>query len=236
MQQGEVGERREPRTKVVEGKGDAEVAELFHNDHGVGDVEERHALGDLDHQALTRKTVFAQRFFNGGYQVRIVKLACGEVDGYEEIARVIAELFPRPCGGDGLSKREVSEIQDQIALFSRRNEDVRRYPSSSRVIPAHERLESDDPPALKVKNGLIVHRQVSGLKRLAKLLNQRELIDGLLMHARREECEAPLAQSLGLVERNVRVLEELGAVGEGVVGHHDADARADGRQFSESRD
>jgi hypothetical protein len=66
--------------------------------------------------------------------------------------------------------------------------------------------------------------RVPGLERLAKLLNQRELIDGLLVHGGRKEREAALAEALRLVESDVGVLEELRATAHRRVGHHDADA------------
>ena len=69
-----------------------------------------------------------------------------------------------------------------------------------------------------------MHREFAGLQGAAQLLDELEVADRLLVHAGREDGGAATVAALGLVEGDVGLLDEVGAVAVGLVEDHDADA------------
>ena len=71
---GEVGERGVTGAEVVQGKVHTEAVESFHHARGLGDVEQRHTLGDLDDEATWWQTAHRERSFNLRRESRVLEL------------------------------------------------------------------------------------------------------------------------------------------------------------------
>ena len=93
------------------------------------------------------------------------------------------------------------------------------------MLPAHQRLEADHLVRGEIDDGLVVHRDLTGLKRVPKLVDERETADCLLVHGGREQDVAALTLALGLVQGGVGVLDELGPVLARTINDLDPDAR-----------
>ena len=135
-----------------------------------------------------------------------------------EVDRDIRQAGPSTCSlpgfrlPDGLAQCEGAELEDEIALLCKRYEHVGGYLSPLGVLPAHQRLEADHLARGEIDDGLVMHRDLTGLKRVPKLLDESETADRLLVHLGREEHVAAFSLALGFVKGGVGVLDELGAV------------------------
>ncbi len=102
-------------------------------------------------------------------------------------------------------------------------------------LPAQQRLHADDLPAVDVDLGLVVELEVLVLERGAQLALERQQLAELERHVVLEDLVMAAAGVLGGVHRDVRVANEVVAVGRPARMHNDADARPDGQLASRDR-
>ena len=93
------------------------------------------------------------------------------------------------------------------------------------MVPAHESFKANNDARGEIHDGLVVHHQLVRLEGAAKLLDEREAADSLLVHAGAEEHGLAALLSLRHVEGDVGILDELSTVGALRIPHHDANAR-----------
>jgi hypothetical protein len=103
------------------------------------------------------------------------------------------------------------------------------------VLPAHERLDADDPLLLERDDRLIAQPQLAALGGVADVFGERERRHRALVLALVELRPLALAAALGLVHRQVRVAEQI-LIRQPPVGGREADARADRERAAVDRD
>ena len=225
MQEREVRQRGVTGPEVVERDGHPVVVEAFDHALGLDDIDECHALFDLEDEALWSKATGCERFFDHRQKVRVVELACGEVD------RDIGQdgLFTCPPPGlslpNGLVQRKGAELQDEIALLCKRDEHLGRHRSLLGVLPAHQRLEADHLARGEIDDGLVLHRDLTRRKRVPKVSEKLGPVDRLVVHGGGEDDVVARALALGLIQGGVSIPDEVGPGFARPLQHHGTDAR-----------
>lgn len=118
--------------------------------------------------------------------------------------------LPDPALAAGLAKHPPAEWQDQARLHGERDELRRWNQAALRVLPAHQRLQADDPAVRQAHDRLIVHRELLALDGTAQFSLQREARHGAGVHTRVEHGPAGLAPILGGIHRHVGLAQQLG--------------------------
>jgi hypothetical protein len=101
----------------------------------------------------------------------------------------------------------------------------RALPGPSRGIYRDSRLETDHLVRVEIDDGLVVNRDLTGLRRAPKLSDKLGTVDRLLAHGGGEQDVTTLALALGLVQGGVGVLDEFGPALARPLQDHGPDAR-----------
>ncbi len=135
--------------------------------------------------------------------------------------------MPLPQLRAGLVQHPVAQRQDQPAAFGNGNEGVRAQQAQFGVLPAHQRLGTDQPAAIGPELGLVMQHHFIALHRAAQFLQQLELAVGADVHRLGEERIAVPPRILGVVHGRIGVRHQF-AFGGGIGGvHRDAQAGGD---------
>src|SRR5215212_1650321 len=158
-------------------------------------------------------------------QVPMTELDGRQVDGDLQLLRPGRRLAA------GLAQDPFAEGDDQPTFLRYWNEFRRRDHSACWVIPAHQRLETDDL-ALHARLRLISKRQFTPLHCEAQVMLQGPALAQLAVHIRFEKLHVSAPGGLRAVERGVRVRKKgllLFAVGRK---YRNADAQTDAQTLS----
>ena len=113
----------------------------------------------------------------------------------------------------GALQHEQAEIDDQADLLGDADELRRRHPAHLRMVPARQRLEARDRAVLQPHDRLVEDGDLLALQRAAQLGFQRQAVGLARAHRRLEHLDAVAADALGVIHRELGVLEHLlGAV------------------------
>jgi hypothetical protein len=133
---------------------------------------------------------------------------------------------PAGRGAARRGERPPAERHDQVRGLGQGDERARRDQPPLGVLPANERLGAHRAARREVDDGLVVQHQLVVGQRAAQVRLELQPLDRRGVHRRREGLEAPLAAFLRLVEREVRVPEQVvGALA--AARDRDPDARGD---------
>ncbi len=126
----------------------------------------------------------------------------------------------------------VAELVDLAGLFRDRNEFGRRDHAAFGMTPAQQRLAGRDLAVLEIDHRLIVDFQAAIGDRLTQFEFQDSPRLGARVHAGLEEAVGPPSVTLGAVQREVRVLQQLVEVQPVARGERDADTGIRGDQVT----
>ena len=117
-------------------------------------------------------------------------------------------------GLDRLAHDQVGQRRDQAVLFRELDEFGRRDRAEFRMEPAGERLEADDAHVARAHQRLEIGLDVAVLDRAAQLLAQHHAALAFLAEFLGEMAAAAAPFGLGVIEREIGVLQQvLGVVG-----------------------
>jgi hypothetical protein len=200
----QVAERRVAGAEVVERNAHTDGPQVPQACRGVLVVRQQRALGELDLEQVRTQVVVAKALGQRRVDVGPGQLDAGHVDrdGHGIVARVqpTADLsaggidHPRPDG------------DDQPRVLGDRDELLGSHGSQLRALPAQQRLGADDLPLGDVDLGLIVELELVVLDRAAQVAFDERLPLGADDHVLGKELMRAAVLTLGVVERDVRVL------------------------------
>ena len=146
-------------------------------------------------------------------QVLPQQLARRDVDaGEDRLALAHGALPGRELLGGAL-QHEHAEIDDQADLLGDGDEFRRRGAAHLGMVPARQRLEAGDRAVLQPHDRLVEDGDLVALERAAQLRFEREAVGLARAHRRLEHLDAVAADALGVIHRELGVLEHLlGAV------------------------
>ena len=124
------------------------------------------------------------------------------------------------------SSTQRAERGDEAGLLGEADELGRADDAVARAVPAHERLDAEQPVLGDVEDRLVVDAELLALDGAAQVALGPQAREGVLAHLLVEELVAAAAALLGPVHRGVGLAEHrLGALGP--ARDRDADARRD---------
>ena len=102
----------------------------------------------------------------------------------------------------GFAQHPLVDRSDQTRLFGQRNENARGHGSALWMVPAHQRLESEDGA---VSRGLRLEMefQFVSLDRHCEVAMQQAAVSDLVIHGGFEESDRSAAFRLGAIQRGV---------------------------------
>ncbi|MCY1510187.1 hypothetical protein D9M68_445570 [compost metagenome] len=167
-----------------------------------------------------------------GAQHFVRQLVVAEVEGravhrHAQVVKALgAQAGQVPAGA---AQHPGVEFGDETIGLGDAYEAVRREQAELRVLPAHQGFQLGHLAAVEVEDGLVVENQALVLGQgQVQFLFQLQLEGGLVLQVPAEEVQVVAAAALGLVEREVGVLEQFLA-GFAIVGvEADADAGGHG--------
>src|SRR4029077_11371576 len=98
-----------------------------------------------------------------GRQVRVLQPTTTDVDADLQCLRGGKLDLPMAPGGAGLSEDPALEGPDQAGLVGQSDEVARRQQTSTWMIPAHQRLESEQDAVLEPNRRLVVQDELPPL-------------------------------------------------------------------------
>ena len=200
----QVGQRRVAGAEVVDGQGDAELAQQAEHvgrPHRVGHDQR---LGDLEDERARRHPVLAQGLVDLPGQAQVGEVAHRQVHGHRH---VVALGPPLRDGAQRQVEHRERERRDEAGVLDDRQELVGHDDAALRVPPAHERLEADDRAGAHVDLRLVLQEQLAALEALAQLGRERQPGRGVDVVRGLVELEAA-ALDLRAVERDVGPLQQ----------------------------
>ncbi|GBD19005.1 hypothetical protein HRbin27_01507 [bacterium HR27] len=121
--------------------------------------------------------------------IDVEKVGRTQVHTDREIGRE-TEAQPAPQLPAGLQEHPLRELRDQAGHFGERDEHARRHRSAHRMLPANQRLQTDDATAREIHDGLVMETEVSLLERSAEVAFERLPIDARLVEFGVEDSQA----------------------------------------------
>ena len=205
----EAGQHRVAGAEVVDRDADAEVAEPLEH-LGAPVLVDGETLGHLELEergrqaaiaASTSRTVPISR--SGDWKCRAERLTATRTGG-----RPVVRASRRPCWSAWRSTQVSTSTMRPDSSASGTNS---FGPSSAEdgVLPAHERLDADDPARAHVDLGLVADPQLVAANRLVELALTGEPLVGELVHALGVDLVAAGPVVLGPVQRAVGVAQQV---------------------------
>ena len=130
-------------------------------------VSSQEALRDLERERLGRQPRPAQHLGHVAREVGFLELPDRDVDG--EVERCMTRSRELPLAHAGARGLEYPQAQrhDDPGLLRELDELVGREQPPLRVLPAHERLDTDHAPVVELDDRLVVEAEVLFLERPA---------------------------------------------------------------------
>src|SRR6185295_7050665 len=179
-----------------------------HLDHLLGVLDEG-VLGDLEVEARRLQAGLLQDRLDVLLEARVVDLAQREIGGQRQVAPGGVEVVPAPERQAGLAEHHPSERQDQADLLGEWDEACRRDQAALRVVPAQQRLEAAQAPAVQLDDRLEDDAELAARLGLVKVGLEAELLLRPRQHRLVEDLEAAAAGRLGAVHRRVGVAQQV---------------------------
>ena len=218
----EVVEVRRRRPSARSASSEARAASRFCSTDGLGDLE--------DQRPRPAAASGVRRRRRPSTRPRVVERAGREVHRDVRVRREVAGVDRRGDVEAGAVEHPAVEVGDEAVLLGERHERARRDVAADRVVPAGQRLDADQPVRAEVEDGLVVQVELVEGERLAQLGGEPALLAGLPGERGVEDLAAGAAAGLGLVHRDVGVLEQGRGVAVERRGDRDADAGADAQR------
>ena len=135
------------------------------------------------------------------------QLPRGDIDAGESGSRVAQRALP----GAELARRAVeheqAELDDQPGFLGDVDEFGGRHPAEFRMVPARQRLEAGDGAILEPHDRLIEDGDLVALDRAPQIGLDRQPVGFARPHGRFEHVDAIAAVALGMIHRELGVLE-----------------------------
>ena len=208
---------------------DAEVDDRAQHAVDVLELREHRVLGDLETEAFGGDAVPVERRGNARREVAVAQLARRHVDRHRQLLGTAVVLAPDRELGEGLIEHVVVERADQTLLLGDGNELRRGDQPALGVAPADQRFEADRRLVEQAEDRLVEDVELARGERAAQVAGEAAgTREGVAPQSGVEHPRLVGAGALGLVHREVGVLEELGGVRAGVGAQHGADAGGHG--------
>ena len=123
----------------------------------------------------------------------------------------------------GALQHEQAEIDDQAGLLGDGDEFRRRHAAELRMVPARQRLEARDRAVFQPHDRLVQDGDLLALERAAQFGFERQAVGLARAHRRLEHLDAVAADALGVIHRELGVLEDLLGAVRLAVGEREAD-------------
>ncbi|MCY1413895.1 hypothetical protein D9M71_293330 [compost metagenome] len=109
----------------------------------------------------------------------------------------------------GLAHHPAVDFADQPGTLGNGNEVGRRYQPALRMLPAHQRLDADHPPAAQVMHRLVIHTQFLSFKGPAQLAGGLHALQGPCGQLLGVQGIAGAPTVLGLEQCRVGIAQQL---------------------------
>lgn len=153
----EVGERRVPRSEVVDDRRDPHGGERKERAlHRVDVVDER-ALRQLDLEPLPRQAALSERGANVRHDVRAPQVRCRHIDTHAH--RASRRVVPGPRVPARAPHDEAVDLHDEAGLLRDGDELHGRDVATIRQRPTYQRFEGLDAAVRQAHERLVVHGQ-----------------------------------------------------------------------------
>ncbi|MDT4821239.1 hypothetical protein FQZ97_544090 [compost metagenome] len=220
----EVADRRIAGTEIVDGEADALCLERAHFHQGVVGIGHQDVFGQLDLDPVRRDTVDLQQT-----QHALDEIALGEADG-GEVHRHPQPLVEHVAPDAELAADHLEHIEvdgDDPAGFLGQGNELIRADHLATAVPAHQRLETAQAPALQVQLRLVDHHELLVLQAHTGFPLHGQALLHLVVHLRHEGADAVASLVLGLVHRRVGIAQQGDGVAAVAGVAAEADAAAD---------
>ena len=169
-------------------------------------ISHQDAFRNLQFELLRRESGVCQHSVNPFQQVALCKLAGRKVHRHQLLPQ------PRPLPGHGLrtggGQHPFPERHDQTGFFSDGNEFLWRHQTMLRVLPANERLPTNQTPLTDRPLRLVMQHELCICQRPAQVIFQLQTFLHRLIHRRCVECPGITSLRLDLVHRHIGVLHQ----------------------------
>ena len=183
------------------------------------DVAHEGGLGHLDDQRGGLEPAELESVPHVLDEVVPVELEPGDVD---RDAEIVAERAPAGDLRARFAQHPASDIDDLPGRLEQRDELVRLDLAERGVLPAQQRLDADQREVVEAVDRLVVQHELVLFERRAQVELELVAVLDVGAHLRVEHRVAVLAGGLGLVQRHVRVAQQI----VGVLAVPDGDAHA----------
>ena len=129
--------------------------------------------------------------------------------------------------GAGAAQHPFADALDEVRFLGNRDEPGRADLAMFRMIPTHQRLDTDDMVVHRTHHRLVVYLQFVPLQRIMEIFLEEAAICRSLEQVGTEEAKASASTTLGGVERKIGVAHEAVAVIAVERRHRDAHRCAD---------
>ena len=183
------------------------TAQLHRDDRRPRGLSQERALGDLERErgGVERRARERIRHLEGETLAR--ELLCGDV--HADTERRVAALAPDRCLTACRIEDMTAEREDEPGLLGERDEVARKHEPAIRVLPTHERLDTDDAAVLQRDDRLVVDVELVGEDSALEVGLELEPLEDELVHRRLVEGIPALALALRSVHREVGAAHDL---------------------------
>ena len=137
---------------------------------------------------------------------RGIELAERHVHGHRQ---VVAGFAPRGSLFAGPNQHLTADRDDQSVLFEYRDELIGHYKSTNRVLPAEQRLDSDDYAGFNLEYRLVHKQELVAFDGKAKVLLEFDVTLHRPAHLGLEHDVALLSTGFRFIKGNVRIPQQL---------------------------
>ena len=209
--------------EIVEREAGAELADALEHLRGVLRVLHHQRFGQLELERAAREARAREHRAQVVDQILPQQLARRHVDAGEDRIALRAPCAASAELARGALQHEQAEIDDQADLLGDGDELRRRHAAHLGMVPARQRLEAGDRAVLEPHDRLIEDRDLLALERAAQVRFERQAVGLARAHRRLEHLDAVAADALGVIHRELGVLEHLLGAVRLAVGKRDAD-------------
>src|SRR4029453_12172376 len=142
---------------------DPELTQLAHGLQRDLRVAHHSALGDLEREPLRAKLRLREDRGDLTRELRVLELARSEVHVDGQVRMVRIRELPRARLAAGLSEHRAADLDHVAELVGERDERPGPKHAVARAVPAGQRLERDERPALEVDDRLVVDAELPPL-------------------------------------------------------------------------
>jgi hypothetical protein len=160
-----------------------------------------HVFPDLELEPASLELRLLDCAQNRPHQMSALELNRGKVHGHLDRLRPGRRIGARPL------ERPLPHAHDEPGLLGARDEIARRDEPPLGVVPAHQGFEARDLTRLEVDDGLVVENELSAIECILEVVLELVARANLLVLFLGEERKLAAAGKLGLVQRDVHVLQ-----------------------------